>query len=58
MIAQHHGANPDTAARFLQFLRNIRPVPHPFRFFLRKGWDANRIQDYTICENALAKARA
>jgi hypothetical protein len=29
-------------------------VPHPFRFLLRKGWDTNEIQDYTISENAQA----
>jgi hypothetical protein len=29
-------------------------VPHPFRFFLRKGWDTNEIWVYTISENALA----
>jgi len=28
-------------------------VPHPFRFFLRKGWDANNFLVYTISENAL-----
>jgi hypothetical protein len=28
-------------------------VPHPFRFFLRKGWDTNEIRVYTISENAL-----
>jgi hypothetical protein len=28
-------------------------VPHPFRFFLRKGWDTNKNEDYTISENAL-----
>jgi len=27
-------------------------VPHPFRFFLRKGWDTNEIWVYTISENA------
>jgi hypothetical protein len=25
-------------------------VPHPFRFFLRKGWDTNEIWVYTISE--------
>jgi hypothetical protein len=29
-------------------------VPHPFRFFLRKGWDANNFLVYTISENARA----
>jgi hypothetical protein len=29
-------------------------VPHPFRFFLRKGWDANNFLVYTISENALS----
>jgi hypothetical protein len=29
-------------------------VPHPFRFFLRKGWDANEFQVYAISENARA----
>jgi hypothetical protein len=33
-------------------------VPHPFRFFLRKGWDTNEIRDYTISENALDEFRA
>jgi antitoxin PrlF len=28
-------------------------VPHPFRFFLRKGWDTNEICVYTLSENAL-----
>jgi hypothetical protein len=28
-------------------------VPHPFRFFLRKGWDAYEFQVDTISENAL-----
>jgi len=28
-------------------------VPHPFRFFLRKGWDTNEFWVYTISENAL-----
>jgi hypothetical protein len=29
-------------------------VPHPFRFFLRKGWDTNEFWVYTISENAIA----
>ena len=28
-------------------------VPHPFRFFLRKGWETNEFQVYTISETAL-----
>jgi len=26
------------------------PVPHPFRFLLRKGWDTNEIKDYAFSE--------
>ena len=28
-------------------------VPHPFRVFLRNGWETNRITVYTIHEDAL-----
>ena len=27
-------------------------MPHPFRFFLRNGWDTNKIPVYSISENA------
>ena len=30
-------------------------MPHPFRVFLRNGWEANEIPVYTICENSLAQ---
>ena len=29
-------------------------MPHPFRVFLRNGWEANEIPVYTICENVLS----
>jgi hypothetical protein len=32
-------------------------VPHPFRFFLRKGWETNETQVYTISENVPKRAR-
>ena len=28
-------------------------MPHPFRVFLRNGWDTHRIPVYTIPENSL-----
>jgi hypothetical protein len=32
-------------------------VPHPFAFFLAKGWEANEFWVYTISENALETMR-
>ena len=31
------------------------PVPHPFRFFLRNGWEANKLDYYTISENVISR---
>ena len=31
-------------------------MPHPFRFFLRKGWDTNKVKHYTVFEIALVRA--
>jgi hypothetical protein len=29
-------------------------VPHPFRFFLRRGWEVHEFQVYMISETAIA----
>jgi hypothetical protein len=38
--------------RELSLLMRIS-VPHPFRVFLRNGWDSNEIPVYTISKNTL-----
>ena len=40
------------ALEHLLFCRRLS-VPHPFRFFLRKGWEADCIEVYINSENAL-----
>ena len=32
-------------------------MPHPFRFFLRKGWETNEVQDYSISQTVLVPLR-